>query len=124
MTTPEILVNSETEKMKHDLKEKLVHLGLDYKNYLERFRKTEGELEKEFTEEAKKRVEIFLVMREITKKEKIEATPEEIEEKSSKDLKQFASAGEAQKSIDISQLKEYTKGMLENEKVFQLLESY
>ena len=47
---------------------------------------------------------------------------EEVEEEVAKSIKSYSA--EQLKQIDINELKEYTKGVIHNEKIFQLLEDY
>ena len=62
----------------------------------------------------------FLVLRELGKKEKIEVADKEVEEEVAKNIKNYSKEQLAQ--IDINELKEYTKGVIQNEKIFELLE--
>jgi uncharacterized protein with von Willebrand factor type A (vWA) domain len=52
----------------------------------------------------------------------IQVLPEEIEEEVSKSIKNYSK--QQLDKIDIDELKEYTKGVLMNEKIFQILEKY
>lgn len=74
--------------------------------------------------QAEKRAKALLILEEIGKKEKVEVSPEELEGGVNKFLRQFSDQEIAKKQIDIEQLKEYTYGVLRNEKVFKLLESF
>ena len=62
----------------------------------------------------------FLVLRELGKLERVEVSDEEVQEEVAKSVKNYSP--EQLKQIDIEQLKEYTKGVLYNEKVFKILE--
>lgn len=123
MEIPQILLESEQKRMMDDLRSKISQIGLKYEQYLERFKKTESEILAEIEREAKKRVAAFLTIREIAKKEKIEPTEEEISEEANKALRHIESVKRAESKIDTAELKEYTKDVLKNEKVFELLES-
>jgi FKBP-type peptidyl-prolyl cis-trans isomerase (trigger factor) len=63
----------------------------------------------------------ILVLRELGKKENVEVSDKEVEEELEKATKNYTKEQLAQ--IDINQFKEYTKGVLHNEKTFQILES-
>ncbi|MDP1760028.1 MAG: trigger factor, partial [Candidatus Woesebacteria bacterium] len=80
----------------------------------------EAEIKETYQKEAEKRLRGFLVLRELGKKENIEVSDEEVEEEVNKNLKieKFKNL----KQVDINQLKEYTKGVIHNEKIFELLE--
>ena len=55
-------------------------------------------------------------------KEKIEVTEQEIKEEADKILKHYTDVGHAEKDIDVEGLKNYTKEVLKNEKIFRVLE--
>ena len=61
-------------------------------------------------------------MREIGKLEKAEVSEKEIEEEVTKSVKNYSK--EQLAKIDINELKEYTKGVIQNEKIFQILENF
>lgn len=122
MEIPEILIEKEIEKMMAEFKDGATQLGLGFEEYLVHLKKSEAELKSEWRDQAINRVRVSLCLREIATKEKIDASESEIEEESNKLLKQFQSVDQAQKSFDINALKDYTKSILKNEKVFEYLE--
>ena len=63
----------------------------------------------------------FLVLRELGKLEKVEVSDKEVEEEVAKSIKNYSK--EQLTKIDINELKEYTKGVIHNEKIFQILEN-
>ena len=119
---PDILVERETEKMFNELKNGIEQMGMKWEDYLLHIKKTTDEMKGEWREEAEKRVRVGLALREIAVKENINPTAEEIQEKSNEVLRKHGSPGDAQKQIDPDRLREYTKGILKNEKVFEFLE--
>lgn len=123
MEIPDILIESEAKRMNEDLEEKIKQIGLGYNQYLERFKKTEQGITKEIEQNARERVRAFLVLRGIARQEKIEVNQQEVDEETNKAMKHFEAVKQAEQKIDIEQLKEYTKDILKNEKVFQVLES-
>ncbi len=122
MDIPEILVHFEVHKMLDELKINIEQMGLKFETYLKNIGKTEEGLEGELLPEAEKRVKMNLVLNEIAKAEKIEITEKEIEEDINKALASLGNIEEAKAKIDLPRLKEYTKGVLSNRKVFDLLE--
>jgi len=77
---PQALVNEQTEKLLQDLRQNLAYRGQTYEEYLKMIGKTEEEYKKEvLTPDAKERVKAGLVLSEISEKEDIELTPEEVE---------------------------------------------
>ena len=120
---PQALIDIELNKMVEELRQGLSgNMGLDFNKYLSQIKKTIEDLKKEWQDQAQKRVKISLVLRAIAKKEKIEVSQEEIESRINEDLKRYPNTEEVKKNIDSNLLKEYTKGVLRNEKVFELLE--
>ncbi len=119
---PEILIENELEKMIGELEHNVLSMGLEFDRYLREIKKTTEDLKKEWRNQAEKRVKIGLVLREIIKKEKIEANEEEITDKANETLKQYPGIEEAGKNIDPVRLREYAENVIKNEKAFQLLE--
>lgn len=119
---PEILIKEEIEKMINEFRISIKNIGLDFDRYLKEIKKTIEDLKKDWRKEAEKRVKIGLCLREIAKKENIEVSEEEVKEKINEDLKHYPDVEEVKKNIDLNVLKDYTKNILRNEKVFSLLE--
>ncbi|QQG45661.1 MAG: trigger factor [Candidatus Sungiibacteriota bacterium] len=119
---PDVLIEGELDKMFTELKSGVEQMGMKWEDYLLHIKKGVEELQKDWRDEAEKRVRIALVLREIAKVEKIEPTAEEIETRANQLLSQYKSVEDAKKHIDAEELKEYTKGILKNQKVFEFLE--
>lgn len=120
---PRVLIDYEMEKMFAELARSASRVGLKFDDYLSQIKKTKDELTNELRPDAEKRVRIALVLKEIAKKEQVTVSEEEMAEKINETLKRHSSVEEAKKSVDLEQLKDYTKGVIRNEKVFQLLET-
>ena len=119
---PESMVEYEKERLLEDLKNRISQsIKISFEEYLASVKKTEEEIKETYQKEAEKRLRGFLVLREIGKKENIEVSDKEVEEDVNENLKieKFKNL----KQVDINQLKEYTKGVIKNEKIFQLLEN-
>lgn len=120
---PEKLVEYEEQRLFEDLKNNVnQNFKISFEQYLATIKKTEEELKKTFAKEAEKRIKSFLILREVGKKENIEVSDQEMQEEMQKALTTYTK--EQVDKIDIEQLKEYTKGVIYNEKVFQKLESF
>lgn len=119
---PDVLIESEMDKMIADLKTNATYMGMKWDDYLMHIKKTEDSLRKDWREEAEKRVRIALCLREIAMRERIEAPDDEVEKRANEFLRQFPAADEAAKTIDPGDLREYTRGVVRNEKVFEFLE--
>ncbi len=120
---PDVLIRAELEKIQNELKNSVEQMGMKWDNYLQHIKKTVKDLAQEWQEEAAKRVRIALALRAIGREEKIEPIPEEVEARADQYLAQFASADKAEKEIDPERLHDYTRGILRNEKVFEMLET-
>ncbi len=120
---PDVLVEREIDKMTQELKQGIEQMGMKWEDYLLHIKKTNDELKTEWRQEAEKRVRVGLALREIAKKENIHPSAEEIQERSEEFLRKYESPENAEKQIDPDRLREYTKGILKNEKVFEFLES-
>lgn len=120
---PEKMVAFEEARLLEDLKNQIAqNPQVNFDDYLKSIKKTEEELKASFRNEAERRIKNFLVLREIGRQEKVIVSNEELEEQLNRDLKQYSP--EQINKIDIGQLKEYTKGGIFNEKVFQVLETF
>ncbi|MEK7082087.1 MAG: trigger factor [Patescibacteria group bacterium] len=120
---PNVLVAGETEKMLAELKSGAEQMGMQWADYLAHVKKTPEELQNGWQGEAEKRVRIALCLGEIARQEKIKPAEEEITARANQFLAQYQSPDETAKNIDAKQLKEYARGILKNEKVFEFLET-
>ncbi len=122
MEIPEVLIDSELNKMVQELKANVQKMGLEFNKYLQQIKKSTEDLKGEWKQQAKQRVKTALTLNAIAKQENIQASDEEIEQKMNEVLKNYPDPEEAKKKIDLNALKNYTKNAIKNEKVFQLLE--
>lgn len=120
---PDVLIDFEKGQMIEELKDNLQNqFKISFNDYLAKIKKTNEEFEKSLLIEAEARVKNYLILREIAKKEKISVSEDEIEEKIKDFLKNYPGAEKAKKELDLEKLKDYYKGVIQNEKTFQLLE--
>jgi FKBP-type peptidyl-prolyl cis-trans isomerase (trigger factor) len=108
------------ENVKHEVSHKL---NIPFEQYLKQINKSEEEIISSFAEEAKNRVKKFLVLREIGNKEKIEVPESEVEEELNKALRRYPDRKETADKKNTERLMEYNRGILKNEKIFNILES-
>lgn len=120
---PKVLCSSELEKMLAELQNGVKSMGMHWSEYLKHIKKTPEELRQEWESEAEKRVRSALVLREIARIEHIGPTEEEIKTRTNEFLVQFNTVQDAEKHINPEELREYTRGVIRNEKVFEFLES-
>jgi len=119
---PDTIVNYEQEQLLADLKNRInQNMKISFEKYLATVKQTEEQIKETFKKEAEKRIKGFLVLKELGKKENIEVSEKEVDEEIEKATKNYAKEDLAQ--IDINQFREYTKGVIYNEKVFKILEN-
>lgn len=119
---PDILIEEEVKKMMQEFEYQLAPMGMNIDQYLAQIKKDKAELEKDWQEQAKKRVMSAMVLVEIAKMQEISADQKEVEEEMNKTLQHYKKIKDAEKNIDMKRLYNYSKAMVENEKVFEYLE--
>ncbi|HRY82432.1 MAG TPA: trigger factor [Candidatus Moranbacteria bacterium] len=119
---PEILVHEEAHKMLDEFEYQLAPMGMNLDQYLAQIKKDKEELIHDWEPQAEKRVISALALKKITELESLEATSEEIEAEINKTLQYYKNVKDMEKNIDMERLYTYSKGVLENEKVFEYLE--
>lgn len=98
---PEVLVHDQLEGIERDFVQNLMYRGMTLDQYLEQLGKTKEEWRaKDLHEQAERRVQVGLVLSELSKAEKIEAKTEELEERMQQMLQQYGSAPEIAKQLD------------------------
>lgn len=112
---PEILVQSETDKILYRLESDITNAGLKMEDYLKQINKTEADLRNEWKPDAEKRAKLQMIIHSISEKENLKPMEEEIE----KDVTKIT---EMYKDADATRARAYVEQMLENEKVFNFLE--
>lgn len=118
---PELLIESELNKMIGELKEEVERRGMKYEDYLSNLKKTEADLRKEFQLQAEKRVKSALVLRAIAKAEKIQVNPDEIQAEIQTALETYKNYPELRGQIETDEYRDFVQLMLTNRKVVQLL---
>ncbi len=113
---PNILIDSETDKMLYRLEADITSAGLKMEDYLKQINKSESDLRMEWKDDAKKRAKLQMIIHTISEKENLKATEEEIE-------KDVVKITEMYKDADPARAKAYVEQMLTNEKVFAFLEN-
>jgi len=119
MEIPEVLLNSMKNQMFNELKEEVKKRGVSFEDYLKKINKSEDDLLKEISLEAEKRIERSLLLREISQKENIAVSGEEIKEKANEILRNYSTPPE----IDPAKFMEYTGEILRNKKTLEFLEN-
>jgi len=118
---PMAMAEYEKERLLEDLKNRVTNSAkISFEEYLASVKQTKDQIRQTYQKEAEKRLRGFLVLRELGKEEKVEVSDKEVEEEVAKSVKNYSK--EQLAKIDINELKEYTKGVIHNEKIFQILE--
>jgi trigger factor len=113
---PEILIQSEIDKLLHRLESDIANAGFKKEDYLKQIGKTEEDLRNEWHSDGEKRAKLELIIHEISNKENLKAEKEEIEKEALNITKMY-------KEADPVRAKAYVEQMLTNEKVFNFLEN-
>lgn len=120
---PDSLAKAEQQRLLGDFKQSFSgNPQITFENYLKKVNKSEQEFEKSFLEPAERNVKTYLILKEISKKEDIKVSDEDVEKGINEILQNNPSIKEKQKELDLERLRQYTKERIINEKVFQLLE--
>lgn len=111
---PEILIEEELIRMKSQMNADVERIGGKWEEYLIQIKKTEEDLKSEWRDTANKRVLSQLILNEIAKKEKIDASKEEIDVEAIRILTDMPEANE-------NHVNSYVHQMILNEKVMKFL---
>jgi trigger factor len=120
---PEMLINSELEKMLHELQDQVTQQGGKWEDYLTAIKKSADDLKKEFMPQAEKRVKAALLIREVAKKEQIVADPKQIDEEIASTKQMYQQSPEILERIDSEDYRDYLGSMQVNKKVVELLKA-
>lgn len=120
---PEILINDQIRSIEQDFKNNLMYQGLTIEQYLEdkKFESLEKWHEVEVKPLAVKRVQAGLVLAEMSKQEKIEATTAELDERVETLKKQYANNPEALKQFENPEVRRDVASRLLTEKTVDRL---
>ena len=119
---PEVLTHQEIHQMLQEFEQQLQMMGMNMEQYLGHLKKNKKELEKDWEPQAEERVKSAMALKEIAKLEEVAIDSKEIEEEMNKTLQYYKNVKNIEKNIDMERLYNYTKSMMENEKVFECLE--
>lgn len=112
---PEVLIESETERMLSEMKGNVAQMGGKFEDYLTYIKKTENDMKKEWRADAEKRAKIQLIINQIAKEKKIVPNSESVELEAKRLMDMY-------KDADKNRATEYMYQMLLNEEVLKSLE--
>lgn len=119
---PEIMIEREIDNMFHEFEHQLSQSGMKIEDYLKQIKKTKEEIAKDWEDRAKKRIMTALILQKIAKEEGVKVSEEEVQKESESYLNRIHDP-KTKKELDIERLKVYIEDILQNEKVFELLEN-
>jgi len=120
---PQVMVDAETKQMLHEFEYQVQSMGIpSLDDYLSKIKKDKKDLEKDWIPQSEKRVKSALALKEIAKMEEVKIDSKEIEEEMNKTMAYYKNVKDMEKNIDMERLYNYTKGVMENDKVFEMLE--
>ena len=114
---PQILIDSELEKMKAQFQDDVARMGIEYDEYLKKINKTQEDLNKEWEETAAKRAKLQLILNKISIAEELVPDREEVQ-------KQVDHLKEHYKDADETRIQIYVETMMTNDMVFEYFESF
>jgi len=114
-TIPNIMIESELDKMISQFKDDIARSGGTFEEYLKHIKKTEEDMRKEWRTDAEKRAKSQLVLNKIATEEKIVAPKDELDKQANYLLEQY-------KDADPERVRIYIETILTNEEVFKFLE--
>ncbi|MBT4856615.1 trigger factor [Candidatus Uhrbacteria bacterium] len=117
----DLLINQEITKMIEELKQNISNRGLQFEEYLKSINKTVADLKLDLTPDALTRVQIALILAEVTKKEEIVVEGKELDEEIDRMAEQYKDNEDAKKQIFSPRYREYVQQQLSNQKVVTLL---
>lgn len=112
---PVILIEGELQKMLAQMKDDISKIHIKFEDYLMRIKKTEKDLEREWSEQAGKRAKLQLILNAIAQKENITAEHGEVHKQMEQITAQF-------KDANYDRVHTFVETQLINEAVFDFLE--
>lgn len=113
---PNILIESELDKMTAQTEDDVARVNLTFDDYLAHIKKTREDLRKEWRDQAVKRAKLQLILNEIAAKESIHADHDEVHREMDRILEHY-------KDADRETVHIFVENQLQNEAVFAFLES-
>jgi len=118
---PQSMIKKEKDNMMEEFKHQLSHSGATLEDYLKQAQKTEDDIKKDWDDQAKKRIMTGLILYEIAKKEEIKISDEEVEKETTSYFNRIHDQ-KIREQMNVDKAKNYIRDLLQNEKVFELLE--
>ncbi len=116
---PSGMIENEVDAMIRNMEQQLAYQGIKLEQYLQIMNKTRKDIEDNYKEQAEKNVKSRLILEEIIKAEKLEASKEEVDAK----IKEMATSyGKKEEELSKNEaLKEYIANNIKTEKAIELI---
>lgn len=118
---PEVMTEKELENMIKVIENQLAQNGSSLDDYLEKIKKSEDDLKKEWRGKAEENVAYALILHTVSKDEKIEVTKEEIESEVDHHFQSLNKKKEDEKEENLQRMRAYINDVIKNRKVFKAL---
>ncbi|MFA5188179.1 MAG: trigger factor [Patescibacteria group bacterium] len=120
---PDVLINSEVNKMIQELEANIARQGLKFEDYLKHLNKTTEQMKLEFVPQAIKRVKGALLTRAIFLAEKMEIPESEIDQEIEATGKMYQQYPDMLKNLQTREYRDYITNMIGNHKVMDFLKT-
>lgn len=114
---PKVLVDAERQKMFYELSKDLEKNGITVEQYLADIKKSEEDLQKDFTQKAEKRAKAALLSRQVAKDENIDISEEEMEKEMKLMEETYKENPDYLENLKKPEVKDSIRNMLINKKV-------
>ena len=118
---PEILIESELDKVINELQYSIEAQGLKFDDYLMHLKKTRVELRKDFVPKAEARVKTAIAINEVAEQEKIVVDDKELDEEVGKMIESYREQPDLLEHIQSNQGRNYLYNVILNRKVIAFL---
>ncbi len=113
---PKILIEEEQERSLARFKDDVTRLGIAWKDYMEKLKKTEEQIKADFEEQAKEKVQFDLILGFIAKEEKLIPAKEKVDQETNHIIEHYPDAERAK-------IERYVFHQEQNRLVFEFLEN-
>lgn len=121
---PDVLINEEVNRMMKELESGIEEQGMTMENYLSSIKKTKDDLKLDFIQQAIRRINTAILIKEISVKEKLDVTEEEIDAEIDTILEQVPADDAASRERVISpEYREYVSIQMRNRKAIEFLKA-
>lgn len=121
------LLDEEAAKMMRELQENIMQQGLKFEDYLTHMKKTEEELKNDFQDQARKRIQAALIMREVAKAEEVKVEAADVDKEINDTKAAYKNAPNVEEiiaQIESPQYRVQVENAMIHRKTFEALEGY